>query len=666
MHERVAKSIRANDAANTKHQTLHLAQISKPYFPTNTSEGFTLFRKSSCSCGGGCPRCAGESRHSNVQTKLTVSTPGDQYEQEADRVAEQVMRMPAPTLQRQCAGCSIDGVTCEGCETEKQGVVRRKPESASERSNSVPNNLIQDLGSGQSLDAATRAFAERRFGRDFRDVRVHADARATESAQSVNALAYTVGRDIVFQASQYAPHTSAGQRLIAHELAHVIQQGGGHSTPQLQLEVSLRSDASAREADAMLSGRSPLRLASIPSMLQRTCGTALGAPSPECAPSSAPLIGNQFSFSVNCDDLKTGEAKNLSKFATGLKSGAELKVHGFASIDGAAALNLKLSCHRANKIAETLRTARPDCKVSGVFKHGAQIGKGEPADFWRSVIVEEVKAPPKPKHVCGPDITRWFIVQVALAKINAKVLDIKSDLTFARGSALLLGMSSQSIFEGAALEKVLDAEVKAGSPKRSADASALISATTPGLTDFATAKTRAIKGVAGTLVGMPSLDLIAIEVLSSLRSAALKWKALVGHGMDYDFKADAKTMSSPKSDNCPVDCLNSVTFCPGATGSNCFGQDMPGNLFYATIGHFVGFSENALQLGSQFAQLTSPKGKKTWDPPEDTQMIRFGFGLSNPLTQTDLCTDLKAAKGSFVTPVCADCLEPTTASFKHP
>src|SRR5205085_3153068 len=73
----------------------------------------------------------------------------------------------------------------------------------------------------------TRTFMEPRFGHDFSRVRVHADGRAAESARSVNALAYTVGEDLVFGAGQYAPGTSAGKRLLAHELSHVVQQEQG-------------------------------------------------------------------------------------------------------------------------------------------------------------------------------------------------------------------------------------------------------------------------------------------------------------------------------------------------------------------------------------------------------------------------------------------------------
>ena len=95
--------------------------------------------------------------------------------------------------------------------------------------------IVHDVlrSTGQPLDASTRHVMEPRFGHDFSHVRVHTDARAAESARAVNALAYTVGSNVVFDSARYAPGTSQGQRLIAHELTHVVQQsmvGGGAST----------------------------------------------------------------------------------------------------------------------------------------------------------------------------------------------------------------------------------------------------------------------------------------------------------------------------------------------------------------------------------------------------------------------------------------------------
>ena len=104
---------------------------------------------------------------------------------------------------------------------------------------------------GQPLDVATRSSMEPRFGHDFSSVRVHSDAKAAESARAVNALAYTVGRDVVFGTGQFSPASTAGRKLIAHELTHVVQQQGAsaRSIPD-ELQIGSPGDASELEAAA--------------------------------------------------------------------------------------------------------------------------------------------------------------------------------------------------------------------------------------------------------------------------------------------------------------------------------------------------------------------------------------------------------------------------------
>src|SRR5207245_8354207 len=123
-------------------------------------------------------------------------------------------------LQRKCT-CSqhtIAGGECTECHQKREGTIQRAAVSAASL-NAVPP-IVHDVlsSSGQPLDAGTRAFMEPRFGHDFSRVRVHTDARAAESARAVNALAYTVGRDVVFGSGQYEPGTSEGRRWMAHEL----------------------------------------------------------------------------------------------------------------------------------------------------------------------------------------------------------------------------------------------------------------------------------------------------------------------------------------------------------------------------------------------------------------------------------------------------------------
>src|SRR5438874_12929324 len=91
-------------------------------------------------------------------------------------------------------------------------------------------SLVKDVvgsGGGSPLDRDTRGFMESRLGADFSDVRVHTDGKATESARSVQAYAYTVGNDVVFQSDKFAPDSDSGQRMLAHQLTHRLQQRSG-------------------------------------------------------------------------------------------------------------------------------------------------------------------------------------------------------------------------------------------------------------------------------------------------------------------------------------------------------------------------------------------------------------------------------------------------------
>ena len=142
-------------------------------------------------------------------------------------------------LQRKCAcsGSSGLGAPCAKCADDSRKL-RRKRIGQPEHGPAIPGIVDEVLdSSGQPLDAQTRAFMEPRFGHDFSKVRVHTDQRATQSAASVNALAYTVGQHIVFGAGQFAPTTGTGKTLLAHELTHVVQQastGVEADAPELQ------------------------------------------------------------------------------------------------------------------------------------------------------------------------------------------------------------------------------------------------------------------------------------------------------------------------------------------------------------------------------------------------------------------------------------------------
>ncbi len=187
-----------------------------------------------------------------LQRKLQINQPGDTYEQEADRISEQVMRMPAPaglpaaspakisgggpaSVQRECA-C---GGTCAKCQKGDQehehARVQLKATGAATSETAEAPPIVHEVlrSSGQPLDRATREYMEPRFGHDFSGVRVHTDGKAAESARAVGARAYTAGHNVVFGAGEHAPGTQEGQRLLGHELTHVMQQSH-HAVAGLQ------------------------------------------------------------------------------------------------------------------------------------------------------------------------------------------------------------------------------------------------------------------------------------------------------------------------------------------------------------------------------------------------------------------------------------------------
>ena len=192
-----------------------------------------------------------------VQCKLEISSPGDALEREADAAAESVMRITEPMrvgsaaagIDRKCAGCEemdeekagaqiapltavqgIDGGDEEAAAVldEPGEAVQRKAESGSGPAaggSSLADRLARTQAGGEALAPAVRRPMEAAFGRDFSRVRMHRDTEAADLSRQLSALAFTRGSHIYFGSGTYDPEGSAGKRLLAHELAHVVQQG---------------------------------------------------------------------------------------------------------------------------------------------------------------------------------------------------------------------------------------------------------------------------------------------------------------------------------------------------------------------------------------------------------------------------------------------------------
>ena len=213
MAERTGISARLNSAP--KKERSCIAPPGNSFLPAGT--GFSsavIHRKASCACGGGCPVCQAKS------SDLNVSQPNDPAEIEADRAADAFAAVGTP------------GTSCVACGAH-DGEIMRKAREASGAPTAAASELRSAAGSGRALPRQTMRPFENFFGVDLSRVRVHDNAAAARAAGALSAEAFAVGSDVAFAAGKYDPGSCAGRRLLAHELAHVVQQAGGAPSRRL-------------------------------------------------------------------------------------------------------------------------------------------------------------------------------------------------------------------------------------------------------------------------------------------------------------------------------------------------------------------------------------------------------------------------------------------------
>lgn len=321
----------------------------------------------SCACGGGCPRCGG----SAAQSGLTLGATDDGSEREAERVATQVM----------AAWSSAESPAGERLPNH-----RIKPTAVSRRvrggslggsaGGSVPAEVKHTLARpGQGIDSPLRRRMESRLGQDFSAVRLHTDAAGAASAAAIGAQAYTAGQHIVFGAGQFAPHSLAGQHLLAHELVHVAQQRGGASGWVQRSVVPGAPPSGSREGGGgPISGEAPGAGSAGGGAGGRAGagggahGGASGTGLPEicdppagmaCTPGIDSPINPQmqFFFGVGSDVLSAGDVGQLQMAAAMLQIlplNTSVRLDGYASTEGGCEANWALSCRRAQAVANVL------------------------------------------------------------------------------------------------------------------------------------------------------------------------------------------------------------------------------------------------------------------------------------------------------------------------
>jgi outer membrane protein OmpA-like peptidoglycan-associated protein len=367
------------------------------------------------------------------QPKLTINQPNDVYEQEADHMADRVMRMADPSAVQngffKPATSSVQR-KCKACEEEGKHLHRKESSAGEVHSSNELNNYISNLSSsGHAMPESSRKFFEPRFGHDFSNVKIHTDAVAAKSAQSINALAYTTGNHVVFNQGQYSPGTEQGQRLMAHELTHVVQQGGASGRLQ--------------KAPAATPIKEHGDVAQVPDDVAASCNIAETSPADE----------QRINYETNTFTLNDATRSALDDFARRWNEGGadkNVRVDGYASTTGNETLNWRLSCSRANTVIQEL--IKPSDGGKGIpvqflnmFAHGATNRFSQTAfpPNQTATLTSEIKIkpvppkvkpqpvppqpdPPKDEKICGPKIDnalKRVLGEVAKAFLSWDVID---------------------------------------------------------------------------------------------------------------------------------------------------------------------------------------------------------------------------------------------------
>lgn len=297
-----------------------------------------------------------------------------------------------PALQRKCACGGNVGPSgeCDQCRNRR---LQRNERSSNQGSgdHSVIPTIVHDVlkAPGQPLDSAARAFMEPRFSYDFSRVRVHAGPQAAESARAVSARAYTVGQDVVFDHGRYAPSTTEGKRLLAHELSHVVQQTG--ASPGADLKISGKSDPSEREASDAAervltreAGDKPVMgIAPGPLMLARDeqKPPPTPAPAPTPAPTPAPPVTPPPAPApaAGCPTgIKVAGTGNLQMDASFAEAGLLTGFGGFAIMEVSDSSGKDWA---GTAIHENLKSVKNTCGLAGACSNASGEGGAAGSTF---------------------------------------------------------------------------------------------------------------------------------------------------------------------------------------------------------------------------------------------------------------------------------------------
>jgi len=314
-----------------------------------------------------------------IQRKLTIGSPNDQLEDEADSMADKVVSTPETDfIQRKWANCeeeeklqrkphpfpSFIQKKCSRCEEEEKA--QRKPlASFIQKKSEANNNVVSDAVSSQiqstkaggiKMPEATRSFMESRFGADFSNVNIHTGSDASLLSNQLSAQAFTISSDIYFNEGKYQPESFEGKKLLAHELTHVIQQGSTQTKIQCDRNPAFSVEGLFETRDSF--------------------------------PNFVFFELNKPDNVVPENDLDTKEKAKITKFATDHASGVNL--FGFASEEGAEAENTNLITQRIQAVKNVLTSPPVSYDPSLITTQKMLSTSKNHFDyrFWRTVEME--------------------------------------------------------------------------------------------------------------------------------------------------------------------------------------------------------------------------------------------------------------------------------------
>jgi outer membrane protein OmpA-like peptidoglycan-associated protein len=404
------------------------------------------------------------SKFSGIQTKLSIGEPNDKYEQEADAMADKVVQRLAtpepliqkdksiqtkplattitPFIQTKCAACEQEEKVqkkernilgqnpslelqrksifetnaefpdenniqrkCAECEKEEKKELQKKGNNNSvpEASPAIESNLNSSKGKGNPLTESSRTEMES-FGVDFSNVQIHDDNAAVEMSKGLNAQAFTHGNDIYFNSGKFDTESSAGKHFLAHELTHVIQQ----SNNNIQRLVAPSIPLIKEHGD----------LAQVPGDVKTNCNIATTSPTAE----------QPVPYTHNSSKLSKPAAVVVNEFAKEWHrrgANADVRIDGYASLEGGDPLNWRLSCSRAMTVKKGLMHPSdgspgiPESFIT-IHAHGetnrfdlTKLSPNRLATITSAIRVNPTPptpppAPPTPptsEKICGPDVS---------------------------------------------------------------------------------------------------------------------------------------------------------------------------------------------------------------------------------------------------------------------